>query len=89
MIRILSQEKKAKTGLEKDFFKLTNNPAFGKTIENVTKSRDIKLITTEASRSYLVSETNYHATKFFTKNLLVAKMRKTPIFMNKPVYLGL
>ena len=40
-----------------------NNAVFGKTIENVKKHRDIKLVTTIKRRSYLVSEPNYHAAK--------------------------
>ena len=36
-----------------------------------------------------MSEPNYHSTKFFTENLLAIEMRKTQIFMNKPVYLVL
>ena len=43
-----------------------NNAAFGKTIENARKDRNIELVTTERRRSYSVSESNYHATKFFT-----------------------
>ena len=66
-----------------------NNAVFGKTIENVRKYRNIKLVTTERRRNYLVSEPNYHTTKFFTENLLAIEMRKTQILMNKPVYLGL
>ena len=58
--------KKAKSDFEKDFFKLMNNAIFGKTVENVRKNRDIKLVTTERRRNYLVSEPNYHTTKFFT-----------------------
>ena len=50
----------AKNDFEKDFFKLMNNTAFGKTIENVRKHRDIKLVTTDKKRSKLVSEPNYH-----------------------------
>ena len=80
---------KAKNYFEKDFFKLMNNAVFGKTMENVRKHRDIKLVTTERRRNYLVSEPNYHTTKFFTENLLAIEMRKTQILMNKPVYLGL
>ena len=80
---------KAKNNFEKDFFKLMNNAVFGKTMENVRKHRDIKLVTTERRRNYLVSEPNYHTTKFFTENLLAIEMRKTQILMNKPVYLGL
>ena len=47
-----------------------NNVAFEKTMENVGKRRDIKLVTTERRRNYLVSEPSHHATKFFTENLL-------------------
>ena len=66
-----------------------NYSVFGKPIENVKKHRDIKLVTTERRRNYLVSEPNYHTTKFFTENLLAIEMKKTEILMNKPVYLGL
>ena len=66
-----------------------NNAVFRKTIENVRKHRDIKLVTTERKRNYLVSEPNYITTKFSTENLLAIAMKKTQILMNKPVYLGL
>ena len=66
-----------------------NNAAFGKTLENVRKQRNIKPIKTERRRHYLVSETNYHTKKSFTENLLAIEMTKTKILMNKPVYLGL
>ena len=80
---------KAKTNFEKDFFKLRNNAAFGKAMENLRKHRDIKLVTAGRRRHYLVSELNYHTTKFFAENVLVIEMRKNQILMNKPVYLDL
>ena len=53
-----------------------NNASFEKAMKNVTKSRDIKLVTTERRRNYLVSEPNYHTTKFFTEHLLAIEMKK-------------
>ena len=64
------KEKKQKMILKKNFFKLMNNAVFGKTMENARKHRDIKLAITERRRNYLVSEPNYHTTKFFTEHLL-------------------
>ena len=81
--------KKAKYDFEKTFFELMNNAVFWKTVENVRKHRVIKLVTTEKRRNYLVSEANYHPTKFFIENLFVIKMEKTLILTNKPVYLAL
>ena len=57
--------KQAKNGFEKDFFMFMNNSVFGKTMENVRKHRDIKLVTTDNRRNQLVSEPNYHTTKWF------------------------
>ena len=61
--------KQAKNDFEKDFFKLMNNSVFKKTMENVRKHRDIKLVTTDKRRNQLVSEPNYHTTKWFSENL--------------------
>ena len=71
------------------FFKLINNFVFGKTMENVRKHRDIKLVTTDKRRNQLVSEPNYHKTKWFSEDLLAIEIKKTKVKLNKPVYLGL
>ena len=81
--------KKAKNDFKKDFFKLMNNAVFGKTMENLRKHRYIKLVTTDKRRNRLVSEPNYHTTKWFSENLLAIGMKKTKVKMNKPIYLGL
>ena len=70
--------------MRKTFFKLMNNAIFGKTMKNVRKHRNIKCVTTERRRIYLVSEPNYHTTNFFTENLLAKEMRKTQVLMNEP-----
>ena len=67
---------KAKNDFEKHFFKLRNNAVFGKTLENLRKHRDIKLVTTDERRNRLVSEPNYHTTKWFSEDLLAIEMKK-------------
>ena len=68
--------KQAKNDFEKDFFKLMNNAVFAKTSENVRKHRDIKLVTKDKRRNQLVSEPNYHTTKWFSENLLEIEMKR-------------
>ena len=75
------RKKNAKNDFENDFCKLVQNAVFWKTIENVTKHKDIKLVTVEARRNYLVSEPKYH-------NLLAIEMKRTWILISKTVYLG-
>ena len=58
-------------------------------MENVRKGRDIKLLTTDRRRNQLVSEPNYHTTKYFSKTLLQIEMKKTKVKMNKLVYLSM
>ena len=78
----------AKSDLQKDFLKLMNNSVFGKTMVNVRKHRHIKLVTAEKRRNQLVSEPNYHTTKYFSENLLAMQMKISKVKMNKPLYLG-
>ena len=71
--------KDAKNEFRKDFFKLMNNYVFGRTMENVRKHRDIKLLSTQKRRDKLASEPKYDTSKRFSENLLT-------IEMNNPVY---
>ena len=81
--------KAAKNDFEKDLFKLMNNSVFRKTMENIRKHRDIKLVTTDKKRSKLVSEPNYHTINLISEDLSIIKTKKTKVKMNKPIYLGL
>ena len=81
--------KLAKDDFEKDLFKLMNNAVFGKTMENIRKHRDIKLVTTDTKRNKLVSEPNYHTMNYLSEDLSIIEMNKTKVKMNKPIYLGL
>ena len=81
--------KLAKNDFKKDLFKLMNNSVFGKTMENIRKHRDIKLVITDKKRSKLVSEPNYHTINLISEYFSIIEMKKTKIKMNKPIYLGL
>ena len=81
--------KLARNDFEKDLFKLMNNSVFGKTIENIRKHRDIKLVTTNERRSKLVSEPKYHTINLISEDLSIIEMKKSKVKMNKPIYLGL
>ena len=81
--------KLAKNDFEKDLFKLMNNSVFGKTMENIKKHRDIKLVATDKKRSKLVSEPNYHTMNYISEDLSIIEMNKSRVKMNKPIYLGL
>ena len=61
-----------------------NNAVFGKTMENLRKHRDIKLVTTNKRRNQLPSEPNSRRIKYFSENLMGTEMRKTKLKMNKP-----
>ena len=64
---------------EKDLFKLMNNSVFGKTMANIRKHRDIKLVTTDKKRSKLVSEPNYHTMNLISEDLSIIEMKKTKV----------
>ena len=81
--------KAAKNDFENELFKLMNNSVFGKTMENIRKHRDIKLVTTDKKRSKLVSEPNYHTINLISEDLSIIEIKKTKVKMNKPIYLGL
>ena len=51
--------------------------------------RDIKHVTTDKRRNYLVSGPNYHTEKCFSENLVAMEMNKINVKLNKPVCLGL
>ena len=81
--------KEAKNDFEKDLFKLMNNSVFAKTMENIRKHSDIKLVKTGKKRCKLVLEPNYHTINLISEDLSIVEMKKTKVKMNKPIYLGL
>ena len=79
--------KLAKDDFEKDLCKLMNNAVFRKTMENIRKHRNIKLVITDKKRDKLVSEPNYHTINYISEDLSIIEMNKTKVKVNKPIYL--
>ena len=79
----------AKNDFEKNFFKLMNNSVFGKTMENVRKRQDIKLVTTPEQAAKLINKPNYKKRTIFSETLAAMHMGKTEVVLNKPVYVGM
>ena len=80
--------KTASNSFEKDFFKLMNNSVFGKTIENIRKRQNIRLVDNRKTAFKLTKKPNFERVTIFDKNLIAAHMKKTEVYFNKPVYVG-
>ena len=78
----------ATNDFEKDFFKLMNNSVFGKTMDNITKHRNMKLVMTEEKYLHTVMKPNFKSGVLFGENLMGCEMGKIKVAMNKPVYLS-
>ena len=80
---------KAKNNFEKDFFKLMNNSVFGKTMENIEKRVNVKLVTKREKAMKLSSDPNFESFTIFDENLIAIHMKREKLFYNKPIYLGM
>jgi len=66
-----------------------NNSVFGKAMENIDKRVDIRLVTNKEAALKLVARPNYNSLTFFDNNLIAGHTKKTKVYYNKPVYIGL
>ena len=79
----------AKNSFEKDFFKLMNNIVFGKTMENLRKRSNIKLVTDPEVMTKLTSRPTYLSHKIFHENLVAVNIKPVKIRLDKPSYIGM
>ena len=78
----------AKNDFEKDFYKLMNNSVFGKTMENIRRHQDIKLVNNQKDYLKAVMCPNFKSGTLLGPDLMGCEMGKIKVVMNKPVYLG-
>ena len=73
---------------QRSFFKLMNNAHYGKTIENVGKRTDIRLLNDETKAYRLTEKPHCIYFKIFTENLFGVELRKVNQLINKPFQMG-
>ena len=79
----------AKKSFEKYFFKLMNDSVFGRTMENLRKRVDVRLVTDQKKLFKLVSKPTYVNSKIFNEDLVaVHKIRET-LILDRPAYVGI
>ena len=82
------KRKEAENDFEKDFFKLMNNSVFGKTMENLRKRIDVKLVNSEKRVRKLTCKPTFYAFKMFNEDLAGIHLRKAKLKLNRPIYVG-
>ena len=83
------KQKHAKNSFEKNFFNLMNNSVFGKTMENLHKRVDVRLVTDEKKLDKLTSKPTFVSSKIFNENLMVVHKVKETLTLNRPAYVGM
>ena len=83
------KRKNAKNSSEKDFLKLMNNSVFGKTMENLCKWVDVRLVTDEKKLDKLTTKPTYVSSKILNENLMAVHKVKETLTLNRPAYVGM
>ena len=83
------KRKHAKNSFEKDFFKPMNNSVFGRTMMNLRKWVDVRLVTDEKKLHKLTSKPTYVSSKIFNENLMAVHKVEESLTLNSPVYAGM
>ena len=83
------KRKHAKNSFEKDSFKLMNNSVFGKTMENLCKRVDVRLVTNEKKLDTLTAKPTYVSSKIFNEHFMAVHKVKETLTLNRPTYVGM
>ncbi|XP_033753110.1 uncharacterized protein LOC117336607 [Pecten maximus] len=82
------KRKQSRNNFEKDFYKLMNNSVFGKTMENLRKRMDVKLVNSEKKAMKLTCKPTFHEFRIFSEDLVGVHMLKQKLYLNRPIYVG-
>ena len=82
------KRKHATNDFEKDFYKLMNNSVFGKTMENLRKRVNVKLVNNKTKLSKLIASPSFDYFRIFSEDLAAVNMKKTKLYLNRPIYVG-
>ena len=82
------KRKDAANNFEKDFFKLMINSAYGKTIENLRKRINVRLVNNAKDFLKYTSRPTYVTHKLFNKDYAAIHEIKPVLVLNKPIYVG-
>ena len=66
-----------------------NNSVFGKTMENLRKRVDVRLVTNEKKPDKLTSKPTYVSSKIFNENLMAVHKVKEILALHRPAYVGM
>ena len=66
-----------------------NNSVFGKTMENIRKRVDVRLVTSKEKLLKLASKPTYVSSKIFNENLVAVHKIKETLTLNRPAYIGM
>ena len=83
------KRKHAKNSFEKDCFKLMNNGVFKKTMENLRKRVNVRLVTDDKKLDKLSSKPTFVSSKIFNENLMAVHKVKETLTLNRPAYVGM
>lgn len=82
------KRKLAANDFEKDFFKLMNNSVFEKTMENLRNWKTLELVTSEKRLLKLTKVPTFEHFKIFTPDIAAVNLKKTTLYLNRPIYAG-
>ena len=82
------RRQQARNSFEKDYYKLKNNSLFGKTMEDVRKRIQYKLVTDENKFIKLSKSPLFHDRDIITKDIVGVHMIKNKVLLDKAIFVG-